>query len=273
MINTEYVELEKPESTEFYDVDVQNRNMDKIDAKFKENELKKHTSLYAVCSTAADTATKVVEYEEFAKEKGTSLKVEFKNSNKAENPRLNVNGTIASITYKNQVIDADMLAAGKIYEFMWNGSSWTLVSQPVFDTAGAYFSTSNLGSGVTLSGMTSRKIARKTYAVMGTLSISLTQSNLAEFQTAWNTYGTVENWYQMLKLKHSTTKELTLESPRYVGNFRAFDNAADGQFYRKPLECSLAIDESGMLKISGNENYTFKAGDRLKVPFNFIFSE
>lgn len=274
MINTEYVELERPESTEFYDVDVQNRNMDKIDAKFKENELKKHTSLYAVCSTAADTATKVVEYEEFTKEKGTSIKVEFKNSNKAENPRLNVNGTIASITYKNQVIDADMLVAGKIYEFMWNGSSWTLVSQPVYDTGGGYFSlNNNQGVGVTLAGLTSRKIAKKTYAVMGVLSVELTQSNLTEFQKAWNTYGMVENWYQLLKIKHSSTKELILDSPRYVGSFRAHDKTTDGQFYRKPLNCSLAIDTNGNLKMSGNEDYTFKAGDKLQIPFNFSFSE
>lgn len=272
MINTEYVELEKPESTEFYDVDVQNRNMDKIDAKFKENELKKHTSLYAVCSTAADTATKVVEYEEFTKEKGTSIKVEFKNSNKAENPRLNVNGAIASIIYKNQVIDADILVAGKIYEFMWNGSSWTLVSQPAFDTIGAYFSTTNLGSGVTLSGMTSRKIAKKTYAVMGVLSVELTQSNLAKFQTAWNTYGMVEKWYQLLRFKHSSTKELILDSPRYIGSFRTYDKTTDGQ-YRKPLNCSLAIDANGNLKMSGNEDYQFRIGDKLQIPLNFSFSE
>jgi hypothetical protein len=271
--NTEYLALEQPEETEFYDIEVANRNMKKIDDKFKKTDEEKCVSFYSVCNTAADVAAKIVDCPGFVKKKGSTVKVEFKYSNKADNVRLNVNETgIASVIYRSNSIDADMLVAGKIYEFLYNGSSYTLVSQPVYDTVGGYFNLS-VNSGITLAGISSRKIARKTYAVMGTLNINLTQSNLAEFQTAWNTYGTVENWYQLLKFKHSSTKELILDSPRYVGSFRAYDKTTDGQFYRKPLNCSLAIDTNGNLKMSGNEDYTFKAGDKLQIPFNFSFSE
>ena len=272
MNNTEYLALEQPEETEFYDIEVANRNMKKIDDKFKKTDEEKCVSFYSVCNTAADVATKIVDCPGFVLKKGSTIKVEFKYSNKADNVRLNVNETgIASVIYRNSTIDADMLVAGKIYEFLYNGSSYTLITQPVYDTAGGYFNLS-VNAGITLAGISSRKIARKTYAVMGTLNINLTLGNLAEFQTAWNTYRTVENWYQLLKFKHSSTKELILDSPRYIGSFRTYDKTTEDQ-YRKPLNCSLAIDTNGNLKMSGNEDYEFRTGDKLQIPFNFSFSE
>ena len=86
MNNTEYLALEQPEETEFYDIEVANRNMKKIDDKFKKTDEEKCVSFYSVCNTAADVATKIVDCPGFVLKKGSTIKVESKKSNKAGNP-------------------------------------------------------------------------------------------------------------------------------------------------------------------------------------------
>ena len=85
---------------------------------------------YAVCSTAAATAAKVVSTGgNFALEVGASVRVRFSGTNTAANPTLNVNSTGAkAIYYKNYPVPIGMLKNQGIYDFVYNGSYWIVTS-------------------------------------------------------------------------------------------------------------------------------------------------
>ena len=83
---------------------------------------------YGTCSTAAETAAKVVSLPGFALATGAEVTVSFTVTNKADNPTLNVNGTGAKpIQYRNAAIAAGYLAANRTYRFVYDGSSYELV--------------------------------------------------------------------------------------------------------------------------------------------------
>ena len=83
---------------------------------------------YATCSTAASTAAKTVTCTGFSLVTGARIAVRFSNTNTATNPTLNVNSTGAkSIYYRNSAITAAVLAANRIYEFVYDGSQYELV--------------------------------------------------------------------------------------------------------------------------------------------------
>lgn len=85
-------------------------------------------SFYGVCNTAAATAAKTVAATGFKLKTGASIIVKFAVTNTAANPTLNVNGTGAkAIYYKGAAIAAGYLAAGKLYEFAFNGTRYDLV--------------------------------------------------------------------------------------------------------------------------------------------------
>ena len=84
---------------------------------------------YGVCTTDAETAEKVVECPGFSLVTGAVIRVKFTETNTAENPTLCVNDMGAkAICYNNAVIPADILTAGSLYIFNYNGSCWDLVS-------------------------------------------------------------------------------------------------------------------------------------------------
>ena len=92
---------------------------------------------YGTCSTAAETAAKVVSLPGFALATGAEVTVSFTVTNKADNPTLNVNGTGAKpIQYRNAAISAGHLAANRTYRFVYDGSSYELVGD--VDTNSTY---------------------------------------------------------------------------------------------------------------------------------------
>lgn len=90
---------------------------------------------YGDCSTAAATAAKTVACTGFTLVTGARIAVKFTVSNTASNPTLNVTGTGAkAIYYRGSAIPSAYLAAGRTYEFIYNGSQYELVGDIDTDT-------------------------------------------------------------------------------------------------------------------------------------------
>ena len=84
---------------------------------------------YGTCSTAAGTAAKTVALSGFALATGATVWVKFSAANTHASPTLNVNGTGAkSIRYLNAALPDGMLQANGIYQFIYDGTYWQLVS-------------------------------------------------------------------------------------------------------------------------------------------------
>ena len=83
---------------------------------------------YGTCSTAAETAAKVVSLSGFKLQTGAEVTVRFTVTNTASSPTLNVNNTGAkAIRYRNAGINASHLAANRTYCFIYDGSYYQLV--------------------------------------------------------------------------------------------------------------------------------------------------
>ena len=83
---------------------------------------------YGICSTAAETAAKVVSCSNFALITGAEITIKFITTNTASNPTLNVNNTGAkAIYYRGSAIDRSYLAANRTYTFRYNGTQYELV--------------------------------------------------------------------------------------------------------------------------------------------------
>lgn len=89
---------------------------------------------YGTCSTAAGTAAKTVTITGFKLVTGASVKIKFDNTNTASSPTLNVNSTGAkSILYRGNAPVS--LTNYHIYEFVYDGTYWRLVSGEITMTA------------------------------------------------------------------------------------------------------------------------------------------
>ena len=83
---------------------------------------------FATCSTPAGTAEKAVSARNFELDTGANIVVYFTNTNTASNPTLNVNSTGAkAIYYRNAAVAAGTLAAGRTYQFTYDGNQYELV--------------------------------------------------------------------------------------------------------------------------------------------------
>lgn len=86
-------------------------------------------SNYGVCSTAGATVAKTVTITNFALVTGVKVTVKFSNANTATNPTLNVNSTGAKALYDGTTnINATLIKAGKIYDFVYDGTNYVLIS-------------------------------------------------------------------------------------------------------------------------------------------------
>lgn len=83
---------------------------------------------YGTCSTAAATQAKVVSLTGFNLVTGARAMIKFTVTNTASSPTLNVNDTGAkSIMYRGAAISAGILAAKRVYEFVYDGTNFELV--------------------------------------------------------------------------------------------------------------------------------------------------
>jgi hypothetical protein len=96
---------------------------------------------YGVCSTAADTAEKTVAISGFSLVTGAEVTVKFTETNTAYSPTLNVNGTGAkNVSYKNAPILSGVLAAGRTFHFVFDGTKYEIIGSPLLgEEVGDYF--------------------------------------------------------------------------------------------------------------------------------------
>ena len=90
------------------------------------------SSLYGTCTTAANTAAKVVTMSNFDKLiTGVTIHVKFTNANSASNPTLNVNNTGAITicrygTIKPGTTEKTSWHNGAIISFTYDGTNWVM---------------------------------------------------------------------------------------------------------------------------------------------------
>ncbi len=90
---------------------------------------------YGTCNTEAATAAKVVSLTGFTLATGAKAMVKFTVTNTAASPTLNINNTGAkAIMYRGAIISTGVLAAKRIYEFVYDGTNYELVGDINTDT-------------------------------------------------------------------------------------------------------------------------------------------
>ncbi len=86
-------------------------------------------SNYGVCSTASATVAKTVTITNFALTTGVKVTVKFTYANTATDPTLNINSTGAKALYDGTSnISPSLIEAGKIYDFVYDGTNYVLIS-------------------------------------------------------------------------------------------------------------------------------------------------
>lgn len=86
---------------------------------------------YGTSSTTATTATKLVTVSNIVICKGTTLNVQFTNSNEADSPTLSIGGTAARAIYTQGTRYA-YWEAGTTVSFTFDGQYWRVSSEPVY---------------------------------------------------------------------------------------------------------------------------------------------
>ena len=86
---------------------------------------------YGTSSTTATTATKLVTVSNIVICKGTTLNVQFANSNEADSPTLSIGGTAARAIYTQGTRYA-YWEAGTTVSFTFDGQYWRVSSEPVY---------------------------------------------------------------------------------------------------------------------------------------------
>lgn len=89
---------------------------------------------YAICSSDASDAQKVVSLNGFSLSAGSTVKVKFTTTNEADNPTLNVNDTGAKpIHYHGSAIPAGYLIKNHTHEFVYNGVQYEIIGDMGID--------------------------------------------------------------------------------------------------------------------------------------------
>lgn len=108
---------------------------------------------YGVCDTAEEVAEKIVNVSNFSLDVGARIAVKFNNANAAETPLLNVNNTGArEIKYQNKAILKKFLTPNIVYEFIYNGIDWEIISGVGASTEDPPTIATNLKAGLIKSG-------------------------------------------------------------------------------------------------------------------------
>ena len=127
---------------------------------------------YGTCSTASETAAKVVSLTGFTLATGAKVLVKFTVANTASSPTLNVNNTGAKpIYHMGHAIGSEYLLANRIYTFIYDGTNFELVGNGNHVVAGKLpgfklgLAATAEGVGVTASGRASHAEGYGTIAI------------------------------------------------------------------------------------------------------------
>ncbi len=140
------------------------------------------TRPYGTCGTAAATAAKVVDCDEFNLATGATVLVKFTYANSASSPTLNVNSTGAkSIYYRGAALASSLYywGAGDVVEFYYNGTQWDLLNVSNTNTTYSALSASDATTGTATTGrlITAKVLHDKITAMLPSVpTISVTQT-------------------------------------------------------------------------------------------------
>lgn len=128
---TTNLSLTKPATTDFYDIAIQNTNMDLLDTAIAGKAETVHVHpIYGACSTAATTKAKTVSLSQFSLAAGALVVVCFTNGNtNTAGATLNVNATGAKAMYYNgAAVDGSTIAPGDIVTCLYDGAYWQVLN-------------------------------------------------------------------------------------------------------------------------------------------------
>ena len=90
-------------------------------------------SHFVECETAGNVANKTVSIDNFTLVKGSRITVNFKYTNTATNPTLNVSSTGAkSIYYRGYPVVSDAIQEESVYDLIFDGSKWLMVGSVIW---------------------------------------------------------------------------------------------------------------------------------------------
>lgn len=134
------------------------------------------STLYKVCTTAADVTPKIVPFAEFdTLLEGVMIAVKFENTNTAVNPQLQVGSTTAKIIYTdgiNPVGDTPSTSwpANSVVLFVYDGSVWRMINTSKALRTEMLTADSNLQSQIdTVSGTTIPAVEKKCLSRKGSV--------------------------------------------------------------------------------------------------------
>ena len=140
---------------------------------------------------------------------------------------------------------------------------------PIYSSENYFNSSVTTGLGVTINNFTSRIVCGNTYSIHGDITINITNSNIENFNNAFNTFGEIEHgWNKIIKPQRSNAG-FSLTQNQYLGVFRMYD--ANGMHEKAPEYCTLGITTDGYIALSGG-NRTFTVGENWRIPFDFTFT-
>lgn len=97
--------------------------------------------LYSECSTAADTADKVIQINNFELVEGVQIAIRFTYDNTADSPTLTImtsdsdsEAQAKSIYYHGSAINKSLLIADKVFQLIYDGTNWELIGDINTDT-------------------------------------------------------------------------------------------------------------------------------------------
>ena len=175
---------------------------------------------FGTCSTAANTAAKVVSCSGFTLATGARITVRFSVTNTASSPTLNVNNTGAkAIHYRSAAITAGYLAANRVYEFVYDGTNYELVGD--IDT------NTNTDTKVTQTVTTTN--AEYALLTMADAAATATKTNGARFASSVTLNPSTKK-ITCAGLSGTTPKSTWVDASKSGGSLLDYPDISDGAF-------------------------------------------
>lgn len=171
--------------------------------------------IYLTSNTAADTAAKTASYTGFILLTGSSIYINFSETNTQNNPTLNVNSTGAkAIYYKGVRVIYQGLASGIIYHMIYDGTYWQIVNDIIPLTGTCTTAATTSAKTVTCPGFVlyeGATVKVKFNSSCDAVSFTLNVNNTGAKPICW--IGRTSNLYDKLMLNH--TYEFVYDGTNY----------------------------------------------------------
>lgn len=188
-------------------------------------------------------------------------------------------GKISDTLSTGVVINSEILVNGLVenslnYYIDSNGTKYDFtklkeIYDDIYSTSNYFDSYASGMSGLNINNFSSRIVCGNTYSIHGDVTINVTNSNIGDFQTNFNTFGEIDYvWNKLIKFQKSGTNSIKLTQNQYLGVFRMYDINHN----LSPEYCTLGITTDGYIAMSGGHYSEFEVGQTWRLPFDFTFT-